>query len=261
MPFKNFTPSELTSAEVNTYLMKQSVMVFDDASARASALTLPEEGMVTYLKDGNSVWIYDGTQWQNLSTPTGIVEPYAGVGAPAGWLLCAGQAISRTDYAPLFAVLGTTYGAGDGSTTFNIPDLRGRTVAGLDNMNGTDAGRLSWSNSLGTSGGSQTHELTASEINHRHDFTIGLVDYNYNATGSFAALGNAGAYRYSTSSYSGYTGNIGTLFTTVQPGTSPVNTTANRFYSTGDTNTPSMVGTSAHNNMQPTTLLNYIIKI
>jgi len=61
---------------------------------------------------------------------TGLVFPYAGGGVPAGFLLCDGSAVSRTTYARLFSVIGTTYGAGDGSTTFNVPDLRGSVIVG-----------------------------------------------------------------------------------------------------------------------------------
>lgn len=75
-------------------------------------------------------------------TPSGVIVPFAGSNAPSGWLLCAGQAISRTQYAGLFLTISTTYGVGDGSTTFNLPDLRGRTIAGLDNMGGSAASRL-----------------------------------------------------------------------------------------------------------------------
>ena len=66
----------------------------------------------------------------NLGFPTGVVMPFAGAAAPAGALLCDGAAVSRTTYAALFAVIGTTYGAGDGSTTFNVPDLKGRFPVG-----------------------------------------------------------------------------------------------------------------------------------
>ena len=62
--------------------------------------------------------------------PAGVVSPYAGSSAPSGWLMCFGQAVNRTTYAVLFAITSTTYGVGDGSTTFNLPDLRGRAVAG-----------------------------------------------------------------------------------------------------------------------------------
>jgi microcystin-dependent protein len=74
--------------------------------------------------------------------PTGSMMAYAGSSAPSGWLLCAGQAVSRTTYAALFSAISTAYGAGDGSTTFNLPDLRGRIPAGKDDMGGTAASRL-----------------------------------------------------------------------------------------------------------------------
>ena len=64
--------------------------------------------------------------------PVGCVIPFAGAAAPTGWLLCQGQAISRTTYAQLFSVIGTTYGSGDGKTTFNLPDMRGRVAVGSD---------------------------------------------------------------------------------------------------------------------------------
>lgn len=72
----------------------------------------------------------------------GVIFPFAGTVAPNGFLLCYGQAVSRTTYAALFATIGTTYGAGDGSTTFNVPDLRGRAIAGKDDMGGASANRL-----------------------------------------------------------------------------------------------------------------------
>lgn len=62
--------------------------------------------------------------------PAGSEIAYAGSAAPTGWLLEDGSAVSRTTYATLFAVIGTTYGAGDGSTTFNVPDSRGRAAIG-----------------------------------------------------------------------------------------------------------------------------------
>ena len=73
--------------------------------------------------------------------PPGVVESYAGATAPEGWLICDGSAVSRTTYKELFDVLGTTYGAGDGSTTFELPDCRGEFVRGLDGGRGVDSGR------------------------------------------------------------------------------------------------------------------------
>ena len=66
----------------------------------------------------------------NSTIPAGIIMPYAGSSAPTDWLLCDGTAVSRSTYATLFAVISTTYGTGDGSTTFNVPDFRGRTAIG-----------------------------------------------------------------------------------------------------------------------------------
>ena len=74
--------------------------------------------------------------------PAGILLPYAGDIPPDGWLLCNGDAVSRSDYSTLFAAIGSTYGVGDGETTFNLPDLRGRMPMGLDNMGGSNANRV-----------------------------------------------------------------------------------------------------------------------
>ncbi len=96
---------------------------------------------------------------------TGELTPFAGSLAPAGSLFCYGQAISRTDYAGLFAAIGTAHGGGDGSTTFNVPDLRGRSPFGLDNMGGSNANRLSSvlaSTTLGAAGGQQTESAGVS---------------------------------------------------------------------------------------------------
>lgn len=107
-------------------------------------------------------------------TPVGGGMDYWGSTPPAGWIWAAGQEISRTTYAKLFAVIGTMYGAGNGSTTFKVPDKRGRTSFGLDSMGGTAAGRLSVIQSvLGATGGSEnlqahTHGLNWSDPGHAH---------------------------------------------------------------------------------------------
>ena len=91
-----------------------------------------------------------------LTCPLGVVLPYAGTSAPAGWGLCDGSAVSRTTYAELFALIGTLYGTGDGSTTFNIPDLRNRFIAGK--------GTVAWSDTLNDKGGSKDTTL----VDHQH---------------------------------------------------------------------------------------------
>ena len=89
---------------------------------------------------------YDGKRLLNTDdlsgmVPSGAVLYFAGQTAPAGWLKANGAAVSRTAYAALFAAIGTTYGAGDGSTTFNLPDLRGEFMRGWDDGRGIDHGR------------------------------------------------------------------------------------------------------------------------
>lgn len=68
--------------------------------------------------------------------PVGVTLPYAGSSAPSGYLMCDGSAVSRTTYESLYAIIGTTFGTGDGSTTFNIPDLRGATPQGAGTSTG-----------------------------------------------------------------------------------------------------------------------------
>ena len=110
--------------------------------------------------------------------PTGGLLAYGGASAPSGYLLCDGSAVSRSTYAALFSVIGTTYGAGDGSTTFNLPDMRGRHAVGAGTGTGGGAsgsGAPSGGSSLaarsrGDWGGEQSHTLTVSELaSHNHD--------------------------------------------------------------------------------------------
>jgi microcystin-dependent protein len=81
--------------------------------------------------------------------PIGMVTPFAGTTEPAGWLMCDGRAVSRATYSSLFAIIGETHGQGDNSTTFNLPDYRGRFIRGTDNM-GTAAGAASRDPNSGT---------------------------------------------------------------------------------------------------------------
>jgi microcystin-dependent protein len=98
----------------------------------------------TFRGCANGLW----SDFSLYSTPAGTVTPYAGSTPPTGYLIADGSAVSRTTYSALFAVIGTTYGAGDGSTTFNLPDLRGRDAVGLgtntdvDNLGDNDGSVL-----------------------------------------------------------------------------------------------------------------------
>jgi microcystin-dependent protein len=159
--------------------------------------------------------------------PSGTVLPYAGASAPSGYLLSFGQAISRSTYAALFTAISTTYGAGDGSSTFNVPDLRGRAVAGQDDMGGTSADRLTSpinGDTLGAAGGSESHQLTIAEMPaHNHPRANSTSD-DYGAGG-----------------LNGYVG-------------------GDQSSPTVDLSAASQGGDAAHNNVQPTIILNYIIK-
>ena len=172
------------------------------------------------------------------AVPLGTVSGFAGSTAPSGWQLCYGQAISRTQYAGLFAVTSTTYGSGDGSTTFNVPDLRGRVVAGLDNMGGTDAGRLSTANTLGTTTGTETHQ---------HASTVMTAGLNF-----FGAGGNT-YIDYASRSGSSYTEDVRIFWS----GT-PTETTGRTETQTAGVGI--FGNTDASSGMQPTMTINYIIK-
>lgn len=94
--------------------------------------------------------------------PIGAIIPFSSDTIPENWLLCDGQAVSRTTYQELFSAIGTTYGNGDGSTTFNLPDLQGKIPVGKDE-NDTDF------NALGSTGGEKEHTLTTNEMpSHNH---------------------------------------------------------------------------------------------
>jgi microcystin-dependent protein len=137
----------------------------------------------------------------NGATPVGAVSDYAGSTAPTGWLLCYGQAVSRSTYSALFAVISTDYGVGDGSTTFNVPDCRGRVVAGQDDMGGTSANRLTGltdgvnGDTLGGTGGLESTTLAAANL---PNTTLTVTDaghshnVNYN-TNNFSTAGGTTA--------------------------------------------------------------------
>ena len=154
--------------------------------------------------------------------PIGAVIPFAGATAPSGWLLCNGQLLNTTTYSALHAVLLYSYG-GSGSS-FGVPDLRGRVVAGFDNMGGSSISRLSsssWTTTMNGSGGAPTHQLSSGEMPSHFHSTVAYGYFNaYVANQAINALQN---------------------------------------YGQGQTNTGSAGSSQAHNNIQPTMVMNYII--
>jgi len=107
----------------------------------------------------------------SVAPPVGSITMYGGSSAPNGWLYCNGQAVSRTIQSDLFAAIGITFGNGDGSTIFNLPDLRDRFPLGDNSNGGADAGRVSnFSTDVGDNGGSDEHQLTEDEMpTHTHN--------------------------------------------------------------------------------------------
>ncbi len=119
------------------------------------------------------------------SVPTGAIMAYGAASAPTGWLLCDGSAVSRTTYSGLFGVIGTTYGSGNGTTTFNVPTTANNIPIG--------AGSIA---ALGASAGSATHTISSSELP-THNHTINITDpghaHNDYCTGPAGQLTNGGA--------------------------------------------------------------------
>ena len=220
------------------------------------------------------------------AVPVGVVNPFAGSIAPSGWLLCFGQAVSRSQYSALFAVLGTTYGAGDGSTTFVVPDMRGRSVRGKDDMGGAAANRVTSAVTgvngtiLGAAGGDQNHQShahantvtnnavttgagsahTHSQNAHEHNlYYQGSIGGNRYMVGDY--LGGAGPSYFipsmttvTASAVGGYAIAQGVAATNNNESAHTHSVTSNVSIS----NTSAGAGSSA--NLPPTIILNYIIK-
>lgn len=154
--------------------------------------------------------------------PVGIVLDYAGSTNPGWGLICDGAAVSRTTYANLFGIIGTTYGAGDGSTTFNVPNFKGRTSIGEGNYNDTVSGSIT--RTLGQSLGAEKHTLTSTEIpSHTHNFNTRTSSGGVDTDAVYTTAGGAG-----------------TLARTTDGGTG---------------------GGGSHNNMQPSLVVKKVITI
>lgn len=253
---------------------------------------------------GQVVVIKPNTLWANLIAqhvnPTGTVQPYAGSSAPSGWLICDGSAVSRTTYAPLFAILGSTFGAGDGSTTFNIPNMLGRgpigvgtntwkfTFASTDVNTTTDQIVVTASPELITGRKVQltTTGTLPTGLSLATDYYLIVIDTTHVQLASSLANAVAGTQIDITGAGSGtntatHTGTARTLgqhggeeghATTINemPAHTHTQNWSNASGSAaagavlgnnGGTVTGSTGGSAAHNNMQPWLALNYIIKV
>jgi microcystin-dependent protein len=175
-----------------------------------------------------------------VTVPSGAIFPYGGTAAPSGYLLCFGQDISRSTYSDLFSAIGTTYGVGDGATTFTLPDLRGRVVAGQDDMGGSSANRLTGQTGgvdgdvLGGSGGGETVTL----LNANMPSGVGI---DSNLILNESTVDNAGNSLVAAGSFPSF------------PKVATVSASDSTVFDSSGSDTPA-------NTVQPTLILNYIIK-
>lgn len=135
-----FNPGDvLTAAKLNQMRANERIgHIVCTSSTRPAS---PDTGTMIYETDTAKLLVWNGSAWVDVypSQPTGSLIAFAGSAAPTGWLLCDGTAVSRTTYATLFSTISTTYGAGDGSTTFGLPDMRGRAPIGAGTGTGLTA--------------------------------------------------------------------------------------------------------------------------
>lgn len=139
----------------------------------------------------NSAWLLDGFYGQIYSVPIGGFMPFLSTTPPnSSFVLPFGQNINRLTYATLFSMIGTSFGAGDGSATFGIPDLRGRVIAAQDNMGGVAAGRITSTGSgvdgtaLGATGGAQSKAFSTAEMPaHVHPNTLSDPGHSHSTNG------------------------------------------------------------------------------
>jgi microcystin-dependent protein len=215
---------------------------------------LPAVGDLVYLfQQGPVSHIGGRLGGQPSAPPVGIIHPYAGATAPLGWLLCNGAAVSRTTYAELFAVCGTTYGAGDGSTTFNLPNLTDRVPTGSGSLY-----------ARGEKGGSETVTLTTSNMPaHTHTVNPGAHSHTINHD----HVNDPHTHSVPASSSQNVASGTGATVANNATGTSGSTTNNTQTYngSSGSTDLPTYTSTSigsgtAFNNMPPYLGVNYVVR-
>lgn len=243
------TPTNGSSPTLNVNGLGAFPIVSAGTGAPIPAGTLIDGCIYTVIFDGSSCFKLKNFIGNPYNIPLGGGIDYWGGSPPnSSFAFPYGQAISRTTYASLFSLLGTTYGVGDGSTTFNLPDKRGRVSAGVDNMGGSAASRLTAASSMGTGfpgtvGGVETHTLTTGQIpSHTHVNT--LTDPGHAHSGGVTAVSNYNS-----------PGGATTVVQSVTTGATGSNTTGVSI------NNVAAGGGGAHNNVQPTIVCNYIMRV
>jgi microcystin-dependent protein len=189
------------------------------------------------------------------AVPVGSMQAFAGSSAPTGWLLCDGTAVSRTTYSNLFSVISTTYGVGDGSTTFGLPDMRGRVPMGAgtgNQLNASGSGAITGGTGMtartaGAFGGEETHLLTTAEMP-SHTHTQDSHNHTQNAHNHLLYSGPAGGVHATINQ----NGNNGALYGPTQTVTATNIATTATNQNTGGGGRSSVV--------PPFVVLNYVIK-
>lgn len=269
-----FTNANTSTATLNVNGLGAKALV-NRAGAALSAGQIPAGAIFDCDYDGTSFMIDTVASTEIL--PPGMVAPFAGASAPTGWLLCYGQAVSRTTYAALFTAISTVYGSGDGSTTFNLPDLRGRAVFGQDDMGGTSANRLTGitgsidGDTLGAAGGSESNTLTTTQLPaHTHTGTTAVNSADHTHSGTTAS---DGAHTHGVPSDSvggsdvsfagrGQNSNDGNITTTSSGAHTHTFTTGGQSATHTHTITTDSTGSgAAYGILNPALVLNYIIKV
>jgi microcystin-dependent protein len=198
---------DLAVAEWANAIRDRTVQRYNDLSTRTTEHATPAAGDLSFLEDSGALEVYFGGSWRGL-LPTGAVIAHAGTTAPSGWLLANGAEVSRTTYAALFAVIGTVFGVGDGSTTFNLPNLKQRFPLGKADS-GTGA-------AVGATGGAIDHVHSGPSHTHTgpsHTHTMGTHTHSNPSTaanGSHAHFIDGGA----TASGGSHTHSFSDSFTT-----------------------------------------------
>ena len=164
-------------------------------ASSGTSVTIPQGYSSVLFSDGtNVIWADQGNTVANtVAFPSGAIVPFGMTAVPNGWLVCGGQAVSRTTYSSLFAAIGTTWGTGDGSTTFNVPNFQGTFLRGWNSgATGYDPSRTFASYQPDTYL-NHTHAATSTDAGHTHPFIYSgpnangggdgwLVNTGYNAT-------------------------------------------------------------------------------
>lgn len=206
-----------------------------------TVISFSPTGQLENIQSGEQLKVLFGKieKYYDFLVPIGVINQFAGEIPPNGYLLCQGQAVSRTIYANLFNVIGTKYGSGDGSTTFNIPDLRGRVPVGL---NTTDNDFKT----LGKTGGSKSVTLTLSQIP-AHNHSANTTVISAGAHNHSASSNSTGSHTHTVSGSAASNGAHGHGFNgAANVSVSHVSGTFVVSYSAGANNTQYIVSGGAH---------------